>query len=288
MLCFCEYAKAPQLFVNVLHEGLYTGLDNTEVVVFQLLAFGGLCSVEGTPRIDKVLTLIEGFLVYEEVFLLRPNRRLYGGYVVLTKQLQYAECLTVDSFHRAEQGGFLVQSIAAVRAECRGDTKYAVLNECVGSCIPSGVTSRFEGGTKTARRERGRIGFPLNELLARKLHDNSAIFVGGDEAVVLFRRDTRHGLEPVGVVGCAVFHSPILHRRRNCVSNGQIKAAPVLNGALHQCVRLGGQTLLHDLVVKHHTTEVFRYRSHKTYSFVIISRVFPDERNEKKARQRLL
>ena len=34
---------------------------------------------------------------------------------------------------------------------------------------------------------------------------------GGQKAVVLFSRDTGHGLEPMGEMGSALFHRPVLH-----------------------------------------------------------------------------
>lgn len=80
---------------------------------------------------------------------------------------------------------------------------------------------------------------------------------GGNEAVVLFRCNTGHGLEPVGEMGGALFYGPVLHGVGNDGGHGAVQPLAVLHSPLEGLVGLLGQTLPHDGVVEYHGTENF-------------------------------
>ena len=64
MLGLRQDSELPQLAVQVLHVRGHAGLDNAEVVVFHLLAFGGAGAEEGSAREAQVVSLVEQLLVY--------------------------------------------------------------------------------------------------------------------------------------------------------------------------------------------------------------------------------
>ena len=99
MFRFREYAEFPKLFVQLLHECGNAGLDCAEVVVVKLLSLGCSCSEKCSSGVDEVLALVVHFFVNKEVFLLRTYGCFYRCNVLVTEQLQYAECLTVYLFH---------------------------------------------------------------------------------------------------------------------------------------------------------------------------------------------
>ena len=74
---------------------------------------------------------------------------------------------------------------------------------------------------------------------------------GGDEAVVLFSGNASHGLEPMGIMGYALFDRPVLHCVGDHSGNLGIKAATLVDGLLERLVGILGQTLLHDSIIKY-------------------------------------
>ena len=239
VLCRCDlvvlglgvYAHLPQLLVEIVHERLDTRADGAEIVVFQLLTLGCRRTEQRAAGQNQVAALGVVLFIDEEVFLLRADR---GGHAlaVLAEQLQKPAGLARNRVHRAQKRGLFVQHLAGVRAERGRDAQGIVLNECVGSRVPSGVAACLEGGTQTARRERGGIRFALDQLLARKLHQRRAALGRGQEGVVLFGCDAGHGLEPVGEVGRALGQRPILHRVCDHVSDGRVEGRALADGLL--------------------------------------------------------
>ena len=158
-------------------------------MVLQLLALGGLGAKQRPAGVEQVRPLVVELLVDEEVLLLRAHGGHHPLGLVIPEQPQQPQGLLGQRLHRAEQRRLLVQHFPAVGAEGRGDVEGIPLDEGVGGGVPGGVAPGLEGGPQPAGGEGGGVRFPLNELFARKLHDDPAVGGGGDEAVVLLRGD---------------------------------------------------------------------------------------------------
>ena len=153
MLCSSKDSELPEFFVQVLHESLYAGLDNAEVMIFHLLALRRKCSEKCSACVNEILSLIVHLLVDEEVFLLRSDCCSDGSNVVLSEDLHDTQSLLVDGFHRTEQRCLLIECFSVVRAESCRNAEDAVLDECEGSRIPCGISSCLECCTDSAGRE---------------------------------------------------------------------------------------------------------------------------------------
>ena len=265
-----QNAQFPQLVIQLLHKGGHSGLDGAEVVVIQLLPLGGLGAVQGPAGEDQVFALVEGRFVDEEVFLLGAYGGLYGGHILVAEELQNAHGLPVDGLHGAQQGGFLVQGLAAVGAEHRGDAQNAVLDESIGGGIPGGVAPGLKGGPQTAGGEAGCIRLTLNELFAGELHNDLAAILGGDEGVVLLGGDAGHGLEPVGEVGGALFNGPVLHGVGDHRCHIGVQVLAQLDGFLQGLIGILGQARFHSGIVKNHGRKDIRYHTDFPFSVITI------------------
>ena len=247
-------AKRPQFIVQVLHIGRDGGADSAKVVLLELLALAGSSTKEGAAGDDQVPTLAVSVLLDQEILLLIAHGRndLLGG---LAKQRQNALGLTRERGHGAQQRGLLVQGLARVGAESRGDAQDIVLNECGASGIPSGVATGLEGGTQAAVGEAGSIGLALDEVLARKLGNGGAVVVGLEEAIVLLGSNARKRLEPVRVVRRALGDGPDLHSVGNSVGHIQVERLTVLEGCSKALPNVLREVVLHDFLREHHGPE---------------------------------
>jgi len=88
---------------------------------------------------------------------------------------------------------------------------------------------------------------------------------------MLFGGEAGHGLEPVGEVGSALFDGPVLHGAGDLTGYGTIQCRSLGQSLLPCLVRLGGQTLLHLLLTKHHSAKqggnIGFLFTHKDHSF---------------------
>ena len=259
--------QLPQLVVQLLHVGCHPGLDGAEVMIVQLLTLGGLGAEEGAAGVDQVLTPVKILLVHQEVLLLGADGGLDGGHIGVAEELQHPQGLTVDGFHGPQQSGLLVQSLAAVGQEHGGDAQNAVLDEGIGGGIPGGVASGLEGGTQAAGGEGGGVGLALNQLFAGEFHDDLSAGLGGDEAVVLLGGDAGHGLEPVGEMGGALFHGPLLHGLGDLVGGGDVQRGALGDAFLPGAVGCGRQALFHGLLVEDQAAEQFGELFRCTHTF---------------------
>ena len=175
MLGLCKNTKLPQLLIEILHISSYTGLDNTKIMVIHLLSLGRLRTKESTSRIYKVLSFVIHFSVNEEVFLLRTDRACNTLYGIVSKKLQNTESLHVECLHRTKQWSLLIKSLATIGAESCRNAQRLSLDKCVRGRIPSSIASCLKGSAKSSRGERRCIGLTLDQLLARKFHNDSAI-----------------------------------------------------------------------------------------------------------------
>ena len=224
-------------------------------MVVQFLTLGGLGTEQGTAAELQVFTALVDGLVDQEVLLLRAYLRDHMTCLGVAEQTQNTDALTVQQLHGAQQRRLLVQRVTAVGAENGGDIEGLVLDKGVRGGIPCGVAASLEGGAQTAGREGGSVRFAAGQLLAGQFHQNLTIAGGHDKAVVLFGGKTGHGLEPVGVVGCALFDGPVLHDSSDFRCQRTVQ-----RGALHQTLLQSGigirtQTLSHLLVIKYHASK---------------------------------
>ena len=222
---------------------------------------------ERSSSIDKVFALVIGLLVYYEIFLLSTNGVVQSLGRSVAEEAEYSQSLCVYCVHGAEQGSFGVKRLARVGAERRGYVKRSVLYECVRTGVPSRVASCLKGGAKSARGEGGCVGLSLDELLSRKFHNYLAASHGRDKGVVLFGGNTRQWLEPVGIVGCALLNSPVLHCVGDHVCNGRVDGSARRYGLGKRLIDLFGKPFSHYLVVKDHAAEYFgNFVGHKNTS----------------------
>ena len=243
-------AQLPQLPVQVVHERAHPFPDDTEVLILQLLALGGGGAEEGAAGVDQVPALEILLPVHQEVLLLGPHIGHHPGGRRVAEQAQDAQGLGADGLHGAQQGGLLVQGLPGVGAKDGGDaqdgTAGHLLDEGGGGHIPGGVAPGVVGGPQAAGGEGGGVGFPHDQLLAGQLEEGGAVLGGSEEGVVLFRRDPGQGLEPVGVVGCALFHGPVFHGIGHHVGGGHGDIAAVFHHVHDLGIDFFGQTRLHD------------------------------------------
>ena len=253
-----EDAEFPQLLVQLLHISGNAGLDRAEVVVLHLLPLGRHRAEQRAAGILQIGARIIILLVYEEILLLRADRRRDALGVLVAKQAQDTQRLLADRIHRTQQRGLFVQDFTGIGAERRRDAQGAVLDERIARGVPGGVAARLKGGAQSAGRERGGVRLALDQFLAGKFHDDVAALGRGDEAVVLFRRDAGHRLEPMGVVGRALGDRPVLHCIGNHVCDGRVERPAFINCLLKRLVDILGQTFLHHVFIENHAAEHLR------------------------------
>ena len=83
----------------------------------------------------------------------------------ITTILQDPDGLFIQGFHGAKQGCFLVQRFTAVRTVGGGDAENMFLDKGIGSRIPGGIPTGFEGGTQAAGRQGGSIRLAADKFL---------------------------------------------------------------------------------------------------------------------------
>lgn len=245
--------EAPQHVVELLHEGVHRRADGAEVMLVKLLALAGRRAEQRASRHDEVLALLVHLLGDEEVFLLVADVDR-DGLGVFSEQGQHALGLHVKSGHGAQQRGLLVQSLASVGAEGRGDAQHLVFDEGRGRGIPCGIAAGLERGTQTAVRETGCVGLALDEFLAGELRNGRAVMQGLDERVMLLGGNARQRLEPVREMRGALRHRPFLHGMGNRIGDVQVEGLALLDGVAELLVDVGRQVLFHDTVGKDHGT----------------------------------
>ena len=236
-------------------------------MVVHFLTLGRSGTEEGSAGINQVFALLVQLLGNQEVFLLRANGGADTLHIGVPEQLQNPHGLTVQGLHGTKQRGFLVQCLTAVGTEGSGNAKCGSFDKGVGSGIPGGVAPGFEGGPQTAGGEGGGVGFALNQFLSGEIHDDTAVWGRGDKAVMLFGGNPGEGLEPVGIVGCAVGDRPVLHSSSNGIGHAGLQLCAMIDGFSQGLVYAGAQIRLHNPVVKYQTAKIIGYATHNRHSF---------------------
>ena len=255
-----RHTDLEQLELRLRHEREHALRDGPEVLVFEFLPLGRLGAEERPSGVNQIGTGKEEVAVDEEVFLLGTAGRehaLGGG----PEQLQHADGLLRDGFHRAKQRGLLVERLAGPAHERgRDDQRDAVAVDVQpgrARRVPRGVAARFEGRAHAAGGETGCVGLALDQLLAAELGDGAAISGRREKRVVLLGRDAGHRLEPVRVVRRAVLDGPVLERGGHGVGGRQVERLPARDGGAERAIRRLRQPLLLRLVVEDETAEEF-------------------------------
>ncbi len=169
----------------------------------------------------------------------------------MAEQREHALGLAVERRHGAKKRRLLVERLAGVGAEGRGDAQDLVLDERRARGVPCGIAARLEGGAQAAVGEARRIRLALDERLAGELGDRRAVVVGLEEAVVLLARDARERLEPVRVVRGPVEQRPFLHGVRHGVGHVQVERLALLDGRGELLVHIFRKPALHDVFGEH-------------------------------------
>ena len=258
-------AHLPQLFIQLRHIRLHARADRTEVVVLHLLALGRLGAKERAAGDDQIRPLLVIGLVDQEILLLRAHGRRHAG-DMLAKEPEHPARLTADGVHRAQQRRLLVENLAGVGAKRRGDAQRVILNERIAGRVPRGVAARLERGPQSAGGEGRCVRLALDELFAGKLHDDRAIGTGRDKGVVFFGGDAGHRLEPVGVVRCALFNGPILHRIGDDPGDLRIQRGALADRLLERPVYILGHPFLHHHFIEYHASKKFWNARHEHLS----------------------
>ena len=146
----CQYAKLPQFFIQIFHEGGYCRFDGTKVMIVQFLTFRRFCTKQSPSSKNQVTTFFIHFSVYQEIFLLRSYRSTDTFYMVIAKQTQDTQCLAVQCFHRSEQWCFLIQCFPCIRTEGSGNAQGFSFDEGIRCRIPCGISSCFKCSTQAS------------------------------------------------------------------------------------------------------------------------------------------
>ena len=245
MLGLGRHAQLPQFAVELMHKGRHTGLDHAVIMIVQLLTLGRLRAVKGAAGIQDIAALGQHIGVDQEILLLRADAGTHGMHIVMAEQLYNPHGLAIERLHGAQQRGFFIQRFAAIAAKRRGNAQHAILDKGVTVGIPSRIAAGLKGSAQTARREGGSVRFALDQFLARKLHDGAAIVRGTQKRLMLFGGDARHGLEPVRIVGSALFNGPVLHGLGHRARHRRIQLMPAAYGTLERAIHIAGQALSH-------------------------------------------
>ena len=249
--------QSPEVFVQVLHEGCYPGTDGAVIVVIQLLTAGRLGTEEGAAGHPQVLPLVVHLLIHQEVLLLRAYAGDDPAALSVSEQPEDPDGLTAHVLHGPQQRRLFVQRVTAVGAQDGGDAEGALLDKGKGGGVPSGVAAGLKGGPQAAGGEGGGIRLAPNQVLAGKFQDHPAALGRGDEAVVLFRREASHRLEPVGIVGAAPLHRPGLHGPGNLIGGSQFQRCSIGDATLPRLIAGAGQPLLHGFLIEYSAAEQF-------------------------------
>ena len=260
-------AQLPQLDVQLVHVSLDPGPNGAEILVIQLLSLGWLGAVKGPARDQQVLALLISVLVHQKVFLLRPHGGAHPLDVLVAEQLQDPHGLPVQGLHGPQKRRLFVQSFAAVGAEGCWDAQGLALDKGIAGGVPGGVAPGLIGCPQPAGGEAGGVRLALDQLLAGELHDHPSVRGGGNEAVVLFRRDAGQGLEPVGEVGCAQGNGPVPHGGCHRVCDRQVQSHALVDGPFQRLIHVRRKIRLHHSVVEDQTAKIFRYRCHFVHPF---------------------
>ena len=227
-------------------------------LIFELLALRRPRPEERAARVDEVRPREVEVPIDQEVLLLRPaGRRDALGF--RAEEPQNADGLLRQRVDRAEEGRLRVERLAGPAHERgRNHERRAVLADEEprrARRIPRRVAARFERGAHAAGREARGVGLALDQFLAAELRDRAAFRRRRDERIVLLGGDAGERLEPVRVVGRAVFDRPVFHRGGDDVGDRRVERLSLGDGAPKRFVGVARQAAALDVVVERQGSE---------------------------------
>ena len=163
--CLAGYSQLEGLHLKVFHECLHTVGDDSEVVVIHLLVLRRVVSHEGPAGEHQVGTRQVEAFVHEEI-LLFPTQ---VGDDLLNIRVEVA-ChgggSLVNGMQSSLQRSLVVERLAGVGYEDRGDTQCVVDDEDWRCGIPCRIATSLEGGADATVREGAGIRFLLYKELS--------------------------------------------------------------------------------------------------------------------------
>ena len=240
--CLKGYAEPVSRYLEVAHERRHPRGNGTEIMVVELLVLGRIVPHKGASCNHQVGAGGIERLVHEEVLLLPAE---IGDDLADRRVEEPADGDggVAHGLQRLLQGSLVVQGLAVVRDEDRGDAERVVLDEHRRCGIPGRISPGLEGGTDASAGERRRVRLLLYQALAVEGLDDPALSVIVDKRVMLLRSTLRKGLEPVRHMGHMVLHSPFLHSSRDPVGSLAVEGHALVD-ALEQGLESPGVEIL--------------------------------------------
>ena len=215
-------AEFPQFLLHFRHKIQHPHFDGAEIVVFQLLMFGGRRPEDAPAGLQKVRPLQIEMAVNQEVFLLDPQR--YGNFFIRqAKALHQPFGGHGKSLNGTQKRGFLIQCFAGMGTEDRGNAQRCpigmTLDKGRTGGVPRCVAAGFKSGTQSAGGETGGIRFTHDQVFAGKGHQ-SLFLAEFQKRVMLFGGGPGQRKEPVSVGGGAPLNGPLFHGVGHITGNG--------------------------------------------------------------------
>ena len=227
-------AELEELPLGVHHEAEHALGDGPEVVVVELLALGRLGAEEGAAGVEQVRPGQEEVAVDQEVLLLGAavGHDVVG--LVVAEELEHPLGLGRHRLLRAQHRRLVVERLAGHRDEDGRDAQRVAVGVLQhvrrAHHVPAGVAAGLEGVAQAAVREARRVRLALDQGLARERRERRAVADRVEEAVVLLGGQAGQRVEDVRVVGRALLHRPVLHRRRDGVGDVGVQRRRLLDG----------------------------------------------------------
>ncbi len=257
-----RYAQAVELAFHIGHEAEHAARNDAVVLVFEFLPLGRTRAEEGAACDEQVGPCGNEGAVDEEIFLFKAAVGHDGHGGIHAEQTQHAGGLLVQSLVGTQNGRLFVEGDARPGKEHRGDAQHharGAFHEVGGAGhVPRGIAASLEGGAKPAGGEARTVGLALHEGAAAELGQRSALAVGIEEAVVLFRGKAGQRIEDMGVMVRAAFHGPGFHGVGHHVGHGGVEATAEVDGGAQGFVHGLGQVTPHGLVVEDVAAVIFR------------------------------
>ncbi len=264
MLGLCRHTQLPKLMIYLIHIRGNSVLYASVIMILQLLSLRRHGAEQSSARMHQIRSFQVLLTVNDEIFLLRSHIIQHPLRRCIAEKADNAQRLVIDGLHRAQKRGFLIQSLPLVRTKSGRNTKrypQSILpQKCRRCAVPGRIPPCFKGGAQASGWKAGGVGFSLGQFPCRKLHNNLPRRIGcGNKRLMLFRRYSGQGLEPMGIMGRPVLHRPFLHGMRYGSRNTEIQLRPVFNGLFQFPVYIAGQLLLHHCVIKYIAAEKISY-----------------------------
>ena len=204
-------------------------------MVVQLLSLRRHRAKESPPGIDQVLPPKVFFPVDKKVLLLCADRGLYGAGTRIAEEAEQAERLPAERLHGAKERCLFVKRLSGKGAKRRRNAESHILPlppEEGGACaVPDRIAPGLKGGPEPAGGKGGGIRLAPDKLPSGKFEDRLPLGIhGGEEAVVLLRRNAVQGLKPVGIMARSILYGPLPHRLCHGIRDRRVQLIALLHG----------------------------------------------------------